>query len=120
MRTAPGNACAAAIRIEDGVAAVGGGCFDVLGRSRWWGHREECALMQLGVADQTRNIMVLEQRVREYLGRSEAVPSVGRRDVFIKVAYGSSEIDSAQSEICSRCASRSVMTDMSLSWMPSR
>jgi hypothetical protein len=44
----------------------------VLGGSWRRGYREEGALMCLGVANQTRDVVVLQQCIGEYLGRGEA------------------------------------------------
>jgi hypothetical protein len=69
--------------------------------------------MEFGISDQARDIVVLQQRVGEDLGRGEA--GCVQSNVAVKGWWtnGNSAIDVAQSEICSRWASKSAMTDMS-------
>ena len=44
----------------------------MLGYGRRWRDREEGTLMCFSVADQARNIVVLQQCIGEYLGRGKA------------------------------------------------
>lgn len=67
--------------------------------------------MQLRVSYQARDIMVLQQCVCEDLGRSESGCVQSNAWTSGQWTYGNSAIDDAQSEICSRCASKRVMLD---------
>ena len=85
----------------------------MFGRGGRRGYREEGALMRLGIADQTGDIVVLQQRIGEYLGRGKAGRgSEEQTAADMELAYCSSAMEAAQSEICSRWLSSSVMTDM--------
>jgi hypothetical protein len=85
----------------------------VFGSGGGWRHREEGALMSFGIADETGDIMVLQQRIGEYLGRGKAGRgSEEQTAADMGLAYCSSAIEAAQSEICSRWLSSSVMTDI--------
>ena len=85
----------------------------MFGRGGRRGYREEGALMRLGIADQTGDIVVLQQRIGEYLGRGKAGRvSEEQTAADMELAYCSSAMEAAQSEICSRWLSSSVMTDI--------
>lgn len=68
--------------------------------------------MQFRVANQTGDVVVLQQRIGEDVGRGEAGPCSGYVAYRERKTYGNSAMEAAQSEICSRWASSSVMVDM--------